>query len=84
MTGLINNKPDREICEFMAMLELGEFNDKQKSDAWYLRAQNAAFNKIWICKISNISQTSWTSVSESGYFNSLEWKQPKMLSSEIH
>ncbi|MDC0161952.1 hypothetical protein OAI94_01940, partial [bacterium] len=78
--GLINN-PDREMCEFMGLLELGEFNDKQKSDAWYLRAQNANLNKIWICKISNISQNNWSSISNAGYFNSLEWKQPKMLSS---
>ncbi len=84
MSGLINNKPDREICEFMAMLELGEFNDKQKSDAWYLRAQNATLNEIWICKISNVTQTNWTSVSESGYFNSLEWKHPKMLGSDVY
>ena len=81
--GLINHEPDREICEFMALLELGEFSDKQKSDAWYFRAQNANLNKIWICQITNSIQTTWTSVSESGYFNSLEWKQPKMLSTNI-
>ena len=80
IVGLINNNPDKEICEFMALLEIGEFNDKQKSDAWYLRAQNANLNKIWICQISNISQTKWSSISNAGYFNSLEWIQPKMLS----
>jgi HemY protein len=79
IVGLINNNPDREMCELMALLELGEFSDKQKSDAWYLRAQNSNLNKIWICKNTNTSQTKWTSVSESGYFNSLEWRQPKML-----
>ncbi|MDC6447986.1 hypothetical protein PQZ42_02770 [Alphaproteobacteria bacterium] len=83
IVGLINNNPDREICEFMALLEIGEFNDKQKSDAWYLRAQNANLNKIWICQISNISQTKWSSISNAGYFNSLEWKLPRMLSSDI-
>ena len=80
---LINNNPDHEMCKFMALLELGEFNDKQKSDSWYLRAQNSNLNKIWICKISNISQTNWSSISNAGYFNSLEWKHPKMLSSTI-
>ena len=80
IVGLINNNPDRDVCEFMALLELGEFNDKQKSDAWYLRAQNANLNKIWICQISKISQTDWSSVSNAGYLNSLEWMQPKMLS----
>ncbi len=82
LVGLINNNPDREICVFMAMLELGEFNDKQKSDAWYLRAQNANLNKIWICNISNVHQNNWSSISNAGYFNSLEWKHPKMLSSD--
>ena len=81
--GLISNKPDQEICEFMASLELGEFNDKQKSDAWLLRAQNANINEVWLCQISNFSQTNWSSVSESGYFNSLVWKQPKMLNYQI-
>ena len=78
--GMIDNNPDREICEFMASLELGESNDKQKSDAWHLRAQNANLNKIWVCSVTNTTQTDWESISQSGYFNSLEWKLPKMLS----
>ena len=82
--GLIGNNPDYEICEFMALLELGEFSDKQQSDAWYMRARNSNLSKIWICKSTNTSQANWTSVSESGFFNSLEWRRPKMLSSEIY
>ena len=78
--GMIDNNPDREICELMASLELGESNDKQKSDAWHLRAQNANLNKIWVCSVTNTTQTDWESISQSGYFNSLEWKLPKMLS----
>ena len=81
--GLIDKNPDREICELMALLELGEFNDKQKSDAWNLRAQNSKFNEIWICNISSVSQNNWSSVSDGGFFNSLEWRQPKMLSTNI-
>ena len=77
--GLIQFSPDREICEFMANLEYGEFNDKQKSDAWMLRAENANLDEIWICQITNLSQNYWSSVSDSGYFNSLEWRRPKML-----
>ena len=83
VVGLIGHDPDREICELMALLEFGEFSDKQKRDAWYLRAQNANLNKIWICKITNTVQNNWTSISDSGYFNSLEWQQPKMLINEI-
>ena len=63
----------------MASLELGELNDKQKSDAWLLRADNAKLDEIWICKISNLSQSNWNSVANSGHFNSLEWMRPKML-----
>ena len=77
--GLIKFNPDREICEFMALLEMGEFNDIQKRDSWMLRAENASFDEIWICQITNTSQKNWNSISESGYFNSLEWKRPKML-----
>ena len=81
--GLINFNPDREICELMALLEMGEFNDIQKRDSWMLRAENASFDKIWICQITNTSQKNWNSISESGHFNSLEWKRPKMLGSNL-
>ena len=77
--GLIKFNPDREICEFMASLEMGEFNDIQKRDSWLLRAENANIDEIWICQITNKSQHDWGSVSDSGHFNSLEWKRPKML-----
>ena len=77
--GLINFSPDREICELMALLEMGEFNDIQKRDSWMLRAENASFDEIWICQITNTPQKNWNSISESGHFNSLEWKRPKML-----
>ena len=81
--GLINSNPDREICEFMALLEMGEFNDIQKRDSWILRSENASFNEIWICQITNSPQKNWNSISESGHFNSLEWKRPKMLGSNL-
>ena len=81
--GLINFNPDREICELMALLEMGEFNDIQKRDSWMLRAENASFDEIWICQITNTPQKNWNSISESGYFNSLEWKRPKMLGGNL-
>ena len=67
----------------MASLEMGEFNDIQKRDAWMLRAQNANLDEVWICNITNISQNNWNSTSNSGYFNSLEWGRPKMLGTNI-
>ena len=81
--GLINFNPDREICELMALLEMGEFNDIQKRDSWMLRAEHANFDEIWICQITNTPQKNWNSISDSGHFNSLEWRRPKMLVSNL-
>ena len=83
INGLIKFNLDREVCIFMASLEMGEFNDIQKRDAWMLRAENSNLDEIWICQITNISQNNWSSVSDSGYFNSLEWSRPKMLGTAI-
>jgi len=81
--GLFDTKPSRELCLFMADIEVGEFGDIQKSDAWKLRAKNSDLENLWICKITNQPQNEWESLSQSGYFNSLEWKQPKMLNQFI-
>ena len=78
--GLIGPNPSREICLFMSEIELGEFNDIQKSEGWKLRANNAESDYYWVCKFTNNPQKNWTALSDSGYFNSLEWVQPKMLS----
>ena len=83
LKGLIDFNPDREICEFMAALEMGEHNDIQKRDSWMLRADNANLDEIWICQITNTSQLNWNSVSDAGYFNSLEWRRPKMLGTNV-
>ena len=78
--GLIGSNPSREICLFMSKIELGEFNDIQKSEGWKLRANNTGSDYYWVCKITNNPQKNWSALSDSGYFNSLEWIQPKMLS----
>ena len=80
INGLIGSNPSREICLLMADIELGENNDKQKSDAWIMRSENSSFEDIWICKITNQSQNEWSSLSNSGYFNSLVLSNKKMLS----
>ena len=80
INGLIGSNPTREICLLMADIELGENNDKQKSDAWIMRSENSSFEDIWICKITNQSQNEWSSLSNSGYFNSLVLSNKKMLS----
>ena len=79
ITGLIGANPSGEICLFMADIELGENNDKQKSDSWIMRSENSLSQNNWICKITNQSQNEWNSLSNSGYFNSLVLNNLKMI-----
>ena len=78
--GLIGSSPSREVCLFMSEIELGEFNDIQKSEGWKLRGNNAGSDYYWVCKFTNNPQKNWSALSDSGHFNSLEWIKPKMLS----
>jgi len=77
--GMIGVNPSKEICYFMSDIELGENNDKQKSDAWIMRAENASIEDTWICRISNQTQDEWSALSNSGNYNSLVWTTHKML-----
>jgi len=77
--GMIGSNPSRDICYFMSDIELGENNDKQKSDAWIMRAENAKLENCWICRITNQSQEEWSSLSNSGNYNSLVWSSPMMI-----
>jgi len=77
--GMIGSNPSKDICYFMSDIELGENNDKQKSDAWIMRAENAKLENSWICRITNQSQEEWSSLSESGNYNSLVWSSPMMI-----
>ncbi len=79
ISGLIGANPSSEICLFMSNIELGENNDKQKSDSWIMRAENSITEDIWKCRITNQTQSQWTSLSESGYFNSLVLSNTKMI-----
>ena len=78
---LLDVRPKKEVCLLMAKIEEGDSGDVQKINAWTQRAKDGAANNIWICTISKKSQQTWSSVSEAGYFNSLEWRQPIMLDS---
>ncbi len=77
--GMIGSNPSKDICYFMSDIELGENNDKQKSDAWIMRAENAKLESTWICRITNQSQDEWSSLSKSGNYNSLVWSSPMMI-----
>ena len=76
---LLDFKPKKDVCLMMAKIEEGEFNDIQKMNAWKMRSNNGSLSNIWVCTITNRSQDEWSSVSDGGYFNSLEWTQPNML-----
>ena len=79
ISGMIGINPSKEICYFMSDIELGENNDKQKSDAWIMRAENASIEDTWICRISKQTQDEWSALSNSGNYNSLVWTTHKML-----
>ena len=79
ISGMIGVNPSKEICYFMSDIELGANNDKQKSDAWMMRAENASIEDTWICRISNQAQDEWSTISNSGNYNSLVWTTYKML-----
>ena len=64
----------------MAKIEEGESGDPQKIDAWVSRSNFGKSSKIWICRISKLSQNDWSSISKAGYFNSLDWKYPNNIS----
>ena len=77
---LLEHKPSKKVCLLMSKIEEGDSNDTQKVNAWISRSNFGDLSKVWICQISNISQEKWTSVSNSGYFKSLEWKKPLGIS----
>lgn len=76
---LLEHNPTREVCLLMANIEKGDTGDPQKINSWISRSNYARISKIWVCQISNVTQNEWTSVSQSGYFNSLKWQYPKKL-----
>ncbi len=79
IAGLIGPNPSKEICLFMAKIELGENNDKQKSDSWIMRSESLIDYNTWTCRITNKTQEEWSSLSDSGYFNSLVVTNLKMI-----
>jgi len=77
---LLEHKPLKEVCLLMAKIEEGDNGNPQKIDAWISRSNVSKLSKIWICRISGLPQTEWTSISQAGYFNSLDWKYPNNIS----
>ena len=76
LSSLLEHKPKREVCLLMAKIEEGDSNDPQKINSWISRSNFGKLGKIWVCRISNTSQSEWSTVSKAGYFNSLDWKYP--------
>ena len=76
---LLDLQPKREVCLLMAKIEEGDSGDVQKINAWNMRSKNGEENNMWVCVITKRNQKVWSSVSEGGYFNTLEWKKPMIL-----
>ena len=76
--GNVEGEPGIKVHD-MSKIEEGDSGDPQKINAWLLRGRNGALNNLWICKITKNAQKDWSSLSNSGYFNSLEWRQPPMI-----
>ena len=76
---LIDVNPKKEVCIMMAKIEEGDTGNIQAANAWKNRAKNGIEKNIWICSITNKAQGEWSSISESGYFNSLVWKKPVII-----
>ena len=76
---LLDLQPKREVCILMAKIEEGDSGDVQKINAWNMRSKNGEENNMWVCVITKRNQKVWSSVSEGGYFNTLEWKKPMIL-----
>ena len=74
---LINQRPFKEVCLLMAKIEEGETGDIQKINSWINRGNVGKLSKIWICKVTGLTQQHWSSTSEGGFFNSLNWDYPK-------
>ena len=77
---LLEHKPLKQVCLLMAKIEEGDSGDPQKIDAWISRSNTGKLSKIWICQVSGLTQDNWTSISQSGYFNSLVWQNPNNIS----
>ena len=77
---LLDVQPTKQVCLLMAEIEKGDNNDVQKFNSWMLRAKNGAEDKMWICVISKQTQDDWSALSYGGFFNSLEWTRPPMIS----
>ena len=77
---LLEHKPLKQVCLLMAKIEEGDSGDPQKIDAWIARSNTGKLGKIWICQVSGLTQDNWTSISLSGYFNSLVWQNQNNIS----
>ena len=74
---VLTARPNKTICELMYEIEIGITGNAQKANSWKNRAALGDIEKTWVCKNSGTIQEEWSSVSEGGFFDSLEWTWPK-------
>ena len=54
-----------------------------KKEIMDTEVRKSILDDIWDLSNNKSSQNNWSSVSDSGHFNSLEWRSPKMLGINI-
>ena len=74
---VLTARPNKTICQLMYEIEIGITGNAQKANSWKNRAALGDIEKTWVCKNSATIQEEWSSVSEGGFFDSLEWTWPK-------
>ena len=72
---LLGPQPTQEVCLLMARIEQEESNDLQKYNSWMFRSKSGLVSHMWVCSVSDKPQSKWSTISSSGYFNSLVWKK---------
>ena len=70
-------RPNKTICQLMSEIEMGISGNSQKANSWNSRASLGEPEKTWVCKNTNRTQDRWESVSQDGFFDSLEWTWPR-------
>ena len=60
----------------MAEIEKGITGNEQKANSWKNRSKLGDLEKTWVCKHTGNTQNTWSSISQEGFFDSLEWTWP--------
>lgn len=79
LTPLVGQDPDARVCRLMADIELASGGDRSVARDWMARAAVAAPDPVWVCAESGAVATTWSAISPSGAFDSMEWRRPNYV-----